>query len=159
MANAFSARIAGFAKRAGDAAETIFREATRDVVAEMQRSCDPRPSASHGHISPADRSGGFDPAFLRASLLASTSAMPRINAAAWPVEGRTYGGDDAKIEAAIAAADMKSALYFGYTAAYAAGVEHGTHATPPSRFVALAAQNWQAVVSRKAAEVKNRFGL
>jgi hypothetical protein len=85
--------------------------------------------------------------------------MPQINAAAWPVEGRTYGGNDAKIEAAIAAADMKSTLYFGYTAAYAAEAEYGTHATPAKRFVALAAQNWQAIVSRKAAEVKSRFGL
>ncbi len=159
MADTFRARVADFAKRAGEAAETVFREATRDVVKEMQRSGNPGPSATRGHILSADCGGGFDPAFLRASLLASTSAMPQINAAAWPVEGRAYSGNDAKIEAAIAAADMKGTLYFGYTAAYAAEAEYGTHATPANRFVALAAQNWQAIVGRKAAEVKSRFGL
>jgi hypothetical protein len=172
----FGAQVAAFAGKAGDAVDAVFRESARDVVAEMQRPGHSvastkaaigrgigsrRDAKRQGPVASSGAGGNLpvDTGFLRASLLASTSAMPQINAAARPVAGQTYGYNEARTDAVITAAEIGSTLYFGYTAAYAAAVEYGTRTSPPRRFVALAAQNWQAIVGRKAAEVKNRLGL
>ncbi|RVH27893.1 HK97 gp10 family phage protein [Sinorhizobium meliloti] len=142
----FSAAVAQWADKVEGAVEAIFKEATQEVVEEMQR-----PVGQGGRMR-------VDTGFLRASLLASSTSMPAISAAK-PVEGGTYTPDFGQIEAVIAGADVGDTLYFGYTASYAGYREYGANGQPADGFVRLAAQNWPIIVDRKAAELKARLGL
>ena len=142
----FSAAVAQWADKVEGAVEAIFKEATQEVVEEMQR-----PVGQGGRMR-------VDTGFLRASLLASSASMPAISAAK-PVEGGTYTPDFGQIEAVIAGADIGDTLYFGYTASYAGYREYGANGQPADGFVRLAAQNWPIIVDRKAAELKARLGL
>lgn len=103
-----------------------------------------------------------DTGFLRASLLASTSAMPSIDKGKVPAEGARpgqYVEDATQIELVINGAKLGDPLYFGFTAAYAAVMEYGTGSLPPYAFVRTAAQGWQAIVARKEREIMQRMGL
>ncbi len=142
----FSAAVAQWADKVEGAVEAVFKEATQEVVEEMQK-----PTGQGGRMR-------VDTGFLRASLLASSTSMPAINASAKPVDGRTYASDFAQVEAVIAGADIGDTLYFGYTAAYAGHREYGSNGQPADGFVRLAAQNWPIIVDRKAAELKARLG-
>ncbi|RVJ51644.1 HK97 gp10 family phage protein [Sinorhizobium meliloti] len=142
----FSAAVAQWADKVEGAVEAIFKEATQEVVEEMQR-----PVGQGGRMR-------VDTGFLRASLLASSTSMPAISAAK-PAEGGTYTPDFGQIEAVIAGADIGDTLYFGYTASYAGYREYGANGQPADGFVRLAAQNWPIIVDRKAAELKARLGL
>ncbi|MDE3825858.1 HK97 gp10 family phage protein [Sinorhizobium meliloti] len=142
----FSAAVAQWADKVEGAVEAIFKEATQEVVEELQR-----PVGQGGRMR-------VDTGFLRASLLASSASMPAISAAK-PVEGGTYTPDFGQIEAVIAGADIGDTLYFGYTASYAGYREYGANGQPADGFVRLAAQNWPIIVDRKAAELKARLGL
>ncbi|MGK9264668.1 HK97 gp10 family phage protein [Sinorhizobium meliloti] len=142
----FSAAVAQWADKVEGAVKAIFKEATQEVVEEMQR-----PVGQGGRMR-------VDTGFLRASLLASSTSMPAISAAK-PVEGGTYTPDFGQIEAVIAGADIGDTLYFGYTASYAGYREYGANGQPADGFVRLAAQNWPIIVDRKAAELKARLGL
>ncbi len=82
----FSAAVAQWADKVEGAVEAIFKEATQEVVEEMQT-----PVGQGGRMR-------VDTGFLRASLLASSTAMPAINAAASPAEGSTYAPDFAQLE-------------------------------------------------------------
>lgn len=143
----FSAAVTQWADKAEGAVEAIFKEATQEVVEEMQR-----PVGQGGRMR-------VDTGFLRASLLASSTSMPAINAAVKPVEGGTYTSDFGQVEAVIAGADIGDTLYFGYTASYAAYREYGANGHPADGFVRLSAQNWPIIVARKAAELKARLAL
>lgn len=143
----FSAQIAAFAEKVPEAAEAVFKQSTQDVVREMQTL-----TSEGGRMR-------YDTGFLWASLMASTSAMPRINPNANPVEGRSYSFDFGTVEAVIAAAGIEDTLYFGYTAAYAAYREYGARGQAPDAFVRSAAQNWDVIVNRNAKRVQQAFGL
>ena len=143
----FSASVAAWAENVEGAVEVVFKEAAQEVVEEMQK-----PTGQGGRMR-------VDTGFLRASLLASTTAMPTIKANSNPVEGGSYAPDFAQIEAVIAGADIGDTLYFGYTAAYAAHREYGANGQPADAFVRMAAQNWPIIVDRKAAEIRARLGL
>lgn len=142
----FGAAVAQWADKVEGAVEAIFKEATQEVVEEMQR-----PVGQGGRMR-------VDTGFLRASLLASSTSMPAISAAK-PVEGGTYTPDFGQIEAVIAGAAVGDTLYFGYTAAYAGHREYGANGQPPDAFVRLAVQNWGMTVDRTAKKVKAAFGL
>jgi hypothetical protein len=143
----FSAAVAQWADKVEGAVEAVFKEATQEVVEEMQK-----PTGQGGRMR-------VDTGFLRASLLASSTSMPAINALAKPIDGRAYTPDFAQVEAVIAGADIGDTLYFGYTAAYAGHREYGSNGQPADGFVRVAAQNWPVIVDRKAAELKARLGL
>ncbi|OOG61984.1 hypothetical protein B0E45_31755 [Sinorhizobium sp. A49] len=143
----FSAAVAQWADKVEGAVEAVFKEATQEVVEEMQK-----PTGQGGRMR-------VDTGFLRASLLASSTSMPAINASAKPIDGRPYTPDFAQVEAVIAGSDIGDTLYFGYTAAYAGHREYGSNGQPADGFVRLAAQNWPIIVDRKAAELKARLGL
>ncbi|AEH79649.1 hypothetical protein SM11_chr2395 [Sinorhizobium meliloti SM11] len=143
----FSAAVAQWADKVEGAVEAIFKEATHEVVEEMQK-----PVGQGGRMR-------VDTGFLRASLLASSTSMPAINASANPVAGGTYAADFGQIEAVIAGADIGDTLYFGYTASYAGHREYGANGQPADGFVRLAAQNWPLIVERKASDLKARLGL
>jgi len=143
----FSAAVAQWADKVEGAVEAVFKEATQEVVEHMQK-----PAGHGGRMR-------VDTGFLRASLLASSTSMPAINASSKPTEGRAYSPDFAQVEAVIAGADIGDTLYFGYTAAYAGHREYGANGQPADGFVRMAAQNWPIIVDRKAAELKARLGL
>lgn len=143
----FSAAVAQWADKVEGAVEAIFKEATQDVVEEMQK-----PIGQGGRMR-------VDTGFLRASLLASSTSMPAINASAKPVAGGSYAADFGQIEAVIAGADIGDTLYFGYTASYAGHREYGVNGQPADGFVRLAAQNWPLIVDQKASDLKARLGL
>lgn len=148
MANlTFSSAIAGWAEKIPEAVESVRNESAKEVVREMQT---------------LRREGGrlrFDTGFLWSSLMASTSAMPRINPGANPVEGQSYSFEFGQVEAVIAGASLKDTLYFGYTASYAAYREYGANGQPADAFVRGAAQNWNQIVNRNAQKVGKAFGL
>jgi hypothetical protein len=143
----FSAQVAAFAEKIPGAVEAVFKESVQEVVSVMQT-----PKAAGGRMP-------VDVGFLRASLLASMTAMPSIDPNKKPVAGRTYSYDEGQIEAVILGADVNDTLYIGYTAAYAGHREYGVNGQTPDAFVRSAVQRWDAIVEEKANELKRRLGL
>lgn len=143
----FAAAAAGWADKVPEAVEAVRNESAKDVVRDMQTL-----RSEGGRMR-------YDTGFLWASLMASTSAMPRINPSARPTEGGSYAFDFGQVEAVIAGASLDDTLYFGYTAAYAGHREYGANGQPADGFVRLAAMNWQLIVNRNAEKVRNAFGL
>ncbi|WP_354345048.1 HK97 gp10 family phage protein [Phyllobacterium ifriqiyense] len=143
----FSAQVAAFAEKIPGACEAVFKESVQEVVSEMQT-----PIGAGGRMR-------VDTGFLRASLMASTAAMPSINPSKEPTAGGSYSYDQGDIEAVILGADVADTLYFGYTASYAAHREYGVEGQVPDAFVRSAAQRWNTIVEAKAKELKSRLGL
>lgn len=143
----FSAQVAAFAEKIPGACQAVFREAVQEVVSDMQT-----PIGAGGRMR-------VDTGFLRASLMASTAAMPSINPSKKPTSGGSYSYDQGDIEAVILGADINDTLYVGYTASYAAHREYGVEGQAPDAFVRSAAQRWNAIVEAKAKELKSRLGL
>lgn len=143
----FSATIAGWAEKIPEAAEAVRNESTQDTVREMQTLTSEGGRMRH------------DTGFLQASLMASTSAMPRINPNANPVDGQNYSFNFAEIEAVLLNASLKDTIFIGYTASYAAYREFGARGQPPDAFVRSAVQGWQGHVNRNAQKVGKAFGL
>lgn len=142
----FSATIRDWAKKVPEAAEAVRNESAQEVVEDMQT-----PTSKGGRMR-------VDTGFLRASLMASTSAMPSMTRDK-PAEGGTYGYDAGQIEATIAGSDFEDTLYFGYTANYAGYREYGARGQPPDAFVRTAAQKWPQIVERNTNRVRKAFGL
>jgi hypothetical protein len=92
-----------------------------------------------------------DTGFLRASFLASTSAMPLIDRDARPATGALYTDNDTEIALVIAGASLGQTIYLGFTASYAVPREY------QDGMVRLAAQRWTAIVGEVVAEAKARF--
>lgn len=176
----FSAEIAEWARNVEGAVEAIIKESAQDVVEEMQKvgysvaaqkkaitkglgsvGRGKNRKAIQGPVAATGGGGNLpvDTGFLRASLMASASAMPQIERGKRPVDGKAYAFDFGEIEAVIAGADTSKPLFFGYTAAYANAVHWGLNGQTPRRWVSLAAQKWSQYVDARAAEAKSRLGL
>lgn len=152
MASSFSATISAWAEKVPEAIEAVLRGSAQDLVKEMQAELNrlvyDAPPAPSGYV----RTG-----FLRASLVASTEAMPQLvrdNPGA-PVSADEMAG----IILIINGWDGGGTLYLGYTAAYGAMVHMGANGTVPKPWVTLAAQRWPEIVREEAAKVKQAFGL
>ena len=143
----FEAQVADWVKGVIEAEEVLFKEATQEVISQAQRT-----RAEGGRMR-------VDTGFLRASLMASTSAMPSINPGAQPVEGQKYPYNEAEVVLVINSAELGQTVYAGWTAAYAAHREYGANGQPGDLFLNLAAQRWPAIVNEKAAEIRSRLGL
>ena len=148
MANlTFAAQVADWAKRVELAEERIFKESVQELANRVQTT-----RSAGGRMR-------VDTGFLRASLMASTTAMPLIDPKMGPVEGQAYVFDAGVIEAIIAGSELGDTIYLGYTAAYATHREYGARGQAPDAFVRTAAQQWPQIVDEKAAELKSRLGL
>jgi hypothetical protein len=122
--------------------ETLFQESVQAFAHELDNTV------------PVGRTG-----FLRQSLMASTTGLPRVSSAG-PIEGQSYTVDFAAIEAAIfEAAEKRGSVFLGYTARYAEFLEFGTQHIAPRGWVRAAVQRWPDIVENKAGEVKRQFGL
>jgi hypothetical protein len=148
MANLnFAAQVADWCHRVEGATEAIFKESSQELAVEVQK-----PRSEGGRMR-------VDTGFLRASLLASTSAMPAIVRGSGPADGATYAPDFGQIEAVIAGSEIGDTIYIGFTAGYAGAREYGARGQAPDAFVRTAAQRWGSIVDAKAAELKSKLGL
>lgn len=134
----FSATIGDWAKNIQGAEEVVFKEAVQDLVTELNS------------LAPVDTG------FLRASLRASTTAMPVLSL---DNPGGTHTLDAGSIELVILGADITDKIYLGYTAKYGAHVHYGANGRPGRPWVLMAAQRWPQIVQTVATRVKGRLGL
>lgn len=148
--SSFSAVIGKWAKAVPEAIEAVFKESAQDLVREMNEELT-RMVYDQPETPNYARTG-----FLKASLVASTDAMPQLirdNPVA-PVDA-----DNSTIVMVISGWEGDQTLYLGYTANYAAFVHFGARGAPPKQWVTLVSQRWAEIVRRNAAKVKQRFGL
>ncbi|WP_062233206.1 hypothetical protein [Aureimonas sp. N4] len=146
----FSASVGAWAQKVEGAVEAVFKQSVQELVREVQKT---RNEGGRMRV---------DTGFLRASLLASTSMMPRINPAAKPAKDagpNSVPYNFGTIEAVIAGSELGQTIYLGYTASYAGYREYGVNDQPGDAFVRTAAQRWSSIVEAEAAKAKARFGL
>lgn len=153
----FSAQVSGWVNEVKGASEAVLKQSAQELVNEAQT-----PRAAGGRMR-------VDTGFLRASLMASTAAMPTINPNAKPSpearkQSRRTGapvytpvtGED--VTAALIGAKLGDTLYIGYTAAYAAAREYGAPGQTADVFVRTAAQKWPQIVARVEQQLMARLG-
>jgi hypothetical protein len=138
MAQSFSAVVGDWARRVVGALDVVFRESVQELVTQLNA------------LVPVDTG------FLRASLRASTTAMPVLSL---DNPGGAFIADAGEIMLVIAGADIGDTIYLGYTANYGAYVHYGANGRPGRPWVDMVAQRWPQIVATKAAEVKARLGL
>lgn len=151
MASTFAATVGDWADQVEGALEAVFRESAEELVRVMDlllvESVYDRPPAPSGY----KRTG-----FLRASLVASTTAMPMLTR---ENPGVPVPADLSDVVLVINGADIGDTIYLGYTANYGAFVHYGARGRPGRPWVDMVAQRWESIVAAKAAEVKARLGL
>lgn len=150
MAQTFAAQVGAWAHKVDGALEVVFKEAAQELVSQMDDLLASMVYA--GPSSPNYRRTGF----LRASLVASTSAMPGLTR---ENPGAPVPPNLGPVMLVINDAELGHTIYLGYTANYAAYVHYGARGQAPRQWVTLVAQRWQQIVATKAAEVKARLGL
>lgn len=138
MASTFTAQIAAFVAKSEKRMEAVVKESAQRVAEEVKER------------TPVDTG------FLRASFMASTSAIPLIDRDARPGAGpvNDRGGEIALV---IAGASLGQPIYMGFVASYAAHVEYGAQGRAPVAMVRLTAQNWPQIVAGVVADAKARI--
>lgn len=134
----FTAKIEEWAKKVKGAETLVFQES----VDELQKRL--------------TLTAPVDTGFLRASLVASNTAMPSLTR---ENPGGSFTVDESQIEAVISGSEIDDTIYLGYTARYGSYVHYGANGRPPRPWVQLVAQQWQEIVTEKAAKVKKELGL
>lgn len=138
MAATFAATVGDWARKVPGALEAVFKESAQELVHQLNA------------LVPVDTG------FLRASLRASTTAMPVMSLSN---PGGSFSIDAGEILLVIAGADIGDTIYLGYTANYGAFVHYGANGRPGRPWVDMVAQRWQQIVEAKAAELKQRLRL
>jgi hypothetical protein len=151
VASAFAATVGDWCRQVPVAIEVIFKESAQELVSQLDLLL-----ADMVYAGPPAKSGYKRTGFLRASLVASTTAMPELTR---ENPGVVVPADLTDVILVIAGADLNDTLYLGYTASYAAFVHYGAKGQEPRPWVDLVAQRWQQIVAEKSAEVKARLGL
>jgi hypothetical protein len=149
--SAFAASVGAWAAKALDAAEVIFQESAQELVSQLDLLL-----KDMVYDQPVSPSGYHRTGFLRASLTASKTVMPKL---VRENPGGTYPPDLGDVVLVINSAELGDALYIGYTANYAAFVHYGARGREPRPWVTLVAQRWDQIVKEKETEVKTRLGL
>lgn len=180
MTKNFSASIDDWVRQTEDRARAVFRQSAVEVVTEMQK-VGPSVASTKAGIKtglgakgrgknrrqiqgpvPADGEGGnmpVDSGFLRASLQVALNADPVLTLTPRPDGDGKHAYNAAPVNLIINGAELGDSIHAAYGASYAAAVEYGAGSRPPRRFVALAAMQWQQIVHRVTAQLKNRNGL
>lgn len=135
MADSFSAKIEGWARKTEQRTVDVFREAARATDEEVAR-----PKEEGGNLPVL--SGN-----LRRSRAASTIGPP---ATLW--RQKEFTGTDAGVLSVIQGAAIGQTIWIGFQAPYAKKAEenHG--------FVRLTAQRWPQIVEEAVRAVKSRDG-
>ena len=134
----FAAAVGEWARKVEGATELVFKEAAQELVTQLNT------------LVPVDTG------FLRASLRASTSAMPVLSL---KNPGGSFSVDPGEITLVIAGAEDGDTIYLGYTANYGAHVHYGANGRPGRPWVDMVAQRWASIVTDKSEEVRKRLGL
>lgn len=116
----------------------VFREATQRTVSLAQQRIP------------------VDSGYARASVVASTSAMPPINPRSRNATGDKVAYNAGEIVTTIASAQLGQTIYVGWTASYVGLLENGHSRQAPSGFVKLAAMQWPQTVAAVTQEAKAR---
>lgn len=146
----FAAQIQGWTRRVKEAEEAVFREAAQELVKQLNDQI--TEMVYDTPETPNYRRTGF----LRASLVASTDAMPKLIR---DNPGVPVNADYGDVILVIAGAELGDTVFLGYTAAYGFFVHAGSNGRAPRPWVDLVAMRWPQIVAAKAAEVGKRFGL
>lgn len=152
MAQTFAAQVKEWVEKVEGAQHVIFQEACQELLAEMDELL-----VQMVYRAPPAESGYERTGFLRASVVASKTAMPTLSRAA--PGGDVPPPDFGEVALVINSTEPGDVIYLGYTAKYGALVEAGTSKTPPRPWVRMAAQRWQQIVDRVSERVKGRLGL
>lgn len=139
----FAATVGEWVAQTKERMEAIRRESAQRVVEIMQT-----PVAMGGNMP-------VDTGFLRASLQGQVG-MGNFSAKLKPEGVAKFTYDGGEVSLVIASASPADPITFAYTANYAQHVEYGARGRPGRRFVALAAQQWQRVVTEVATEAQKR---
>jgi hypothetical protein len=134
-----------------EAIEAVLKGSAQDLMREMQEELD-----RLVYQQPVSPSGYKRTGFLKASLVASTSAMPRLER---ENPGEAAKWDESPVVLVINGWDGGGSIYFGYTAQYGAMVAFGANGAVPKPWIQLTVQRWEAIVQKRAAAVKAAFGL
>jgi hypothetical protein len=140
MADNFSATVDAWARKSEKRMLAIFHQATQKTVSIAQSRVP------------------VDTGFARASVRASTSAMPPIDGSAHGGKGGSYSYDGSEVVLTIVGAELGQTIYIGWTASYMLPLEHGHSKQAPSGFLRLAALQWSQTVSEVVQEAKARVG-
>lgn len=151
MPQSFSATVGKWAAKVDGALEAVFRESAQELVSQMQELL-----TDLVYKQPEAKSGYKRTGFLRASLVASKTAMPGLVRAN---PGGSFPADVGEVLLVINDAEIGETIYLGYTARYGAFVHFGSNGQPPRPWVDMIAQRWISIVEAKAAEIKARLGL
>ena len=133
MAGSFTASVSAWVQKSEKRMEVVVKESAQRVGIEVK-----------GRTR-------VDTGFLRASFLASTSAMPMIDRNARPAPGGAYTDNSSDIALVIAGASLGQTIYMGFTASYAGVREYR------DGMVKLSAQQWPSIVNQVVAEAKARY--
>jgi HK97 gp10 family phage protein len=133
----FSAAVDAWVLKSKERMNAIVRESAQRVIATAQANAP------------------IDTGFLRASIRASNSEMPKIDPT-FRGDGTAVTYDSGEISLVIAGTEIGQQLFVGYTAAYAVQVHYGTSKMPPRPWVSLAAMEWPQIVSQVTEEAKSR---
>lgn len=142
----FTAQVDDFVRKTKERMTGVFRESSQRVISTMQE-----PAGAGGNMP-------VDTGFLRASLVVSTDELAGIDHSARPDKDRKYNFNDGGVVTVIAGAEIGETIYAGYTASYAGHQEYGTSKTQGRGFVRGAAAQWQQIVTKVTAELKDRIG-
>lgn len=141
----FAAQVSDWVRETKARTDAVYRESAQRVVETMQV-----PRAMGGNMR-------VDTGFLRASLVATTTGiLPPMQDKPDGVAAFAY--DAGQINLVINGADITDTITVAYTANYARPREYGSRGQPGDRFVSLAAQQWQRIVSEVATEAQARAG-
>ncbi|WP_018428219.1 hypothetical protein [Hoeflea sp. 108] len=150
MAQSFAAQVGQWVEKVDGALTAVFRESAQELVSQLDQLL-----ADTVYERP--QTPGYNrTGFLRASLIASTDAMPTLSRTN---PGVPVPADLGDVILVINGADVGDTIYLGYTANYAAFVHFGAQGRSPRPWVTMVAQRWEMIVAEKAGEVKRRLGL
>lgn len=150
MANTFSAQVGAWCEKVPEALEAVFKESCQELVRQLDEQL--VTMVYDTPETPNYRRTGF----LRASLVASTEAMPQLIR---DNPGVNVNADYGDVLLVIAGVELGQTVFLGMTAKYSAFVHFGANGRPPRPWMTLVAQRWPEIVKAKSAEVKQRFGL
>jgi hypothetical protein len=151
MSDTFEAQVADWVRRVDGALQAVFQEAAQELAQEMdlllEQTVYQRPPAASGY----KRTG-----FLRASLVASRTAMPLLTR---DNPGIPVPADLGDVLMVIEGAEISETIFLGYTASYSAFVHYSANGQPGAPWVSMAAQRWPQIVERATTRVRTALGL
>lgn len=151
MTLSFEAQVADWARSVEGALEVVFRESVQELVEQMDLLL-----VQTVYDAPPAPSGYKRTGFLRASLVASQTAMPLLTR---DNPGVPVPADLGDVMLVISGSDLGETIYLGYTANYAGYVHYSANGEAGRPWVTMAGQRWPMIVDQVAARVRARLGL